>query len=94
MTNGPTLTERRISSAARAVLDQVESAYEQVFPGERADDQFFDELDAAHADYQRRTAQRPITPTEVKTAQRIFRDKCRTVMQEAKNRERSRRDTG
>ncbi len=81
-----TLTDRRISSAGRAVLDQVGDAYETVFAGVSADDVFFDEFTQAYIDFRLRTAKRPITPREVKDAQRVFRDECRKVIAEAKRR--------
>lgn len=82
--SGTTLSDRRISSAGRAVLDQVESAYETVFAKMPADFQFHVQLEEAHRTFQARTAHRPITPRDVKNAQRVFRDDCRRVMAEAK----------
>lgn len=84
--SGTTLSDRRISSAGRAVLEQVESAYDTVFPRGPADDRFFDEMQEAYNQYRNRTNKRPITPRDVKNAQRVFRDQCRSAMAEAKRR--------
>lgn len=84
--SGTTLSDRRILSAGRAVLDQVESAYETVFAKASANDAFFGGLSAAFLRFRRRTEKRPITPRDVKNAQRVFRDECRDVMAEAKRR--------
>lgn len=86
MKSGATLSERRISSAGQAVLDQVENAYETVFGLMAADDQFFDDLELAYNQYRERTRKRPISPRDVKAAQRLFRDECRKAMSQAKRR--------
>lgn len=84
--SGTPLTERRIFSAALAVHEQVETAYETVFKDKPADGQFFEDLEDAYKAYLKRTAKRPLKPMEVKTAQRIFRDQCRSSMAAAKKR--------
>jgi hypothetical protein len=68
------------------VLDQVENAYETVFAKESANDAFYGGLNAALLRFRKRTEKRPITPRDVKNAQRVFRDECRDVMAEAKQR--------
>lgn len=84
--SGVPLTERRISSAALAVLEDVEKAYGTVFEKKSADDRFFAELQIEHLQFYSRTLKRPITPRQVKHAQRMFRDACRDLMAEAKAR--------
>ncbi|GBE23743.1 hypothetical protein BMS3Bbin02_00008 [bacterium BMS3Bbin02] len=84
--SGTTLSDRRISSAGRAVLEQVEAAYETVFAKASARDAFFSGLNAAFLRFRKRTAKRPILPRDVKNTQRVFRDECRSVMAEAKRR--------
>lgn len=79
-----TLTDRRISSAAQAVLQQVEEAYETVFEDRAAGSAFFEELEDAHSFYQKRTAARPLGVHAIKLAQRKFRDSCRTIMRKAR----------
>lgn len=90
MSGKATLSDRRISSAAREVDQQVETGYQQVFPGPRADEQFFADYETARIAFSNRTKKRPITPREVATAQRLYRDACRIAMSEAKTRERTR----
>lgn len=84
--DGETLTDRRISSAAQAVLDQVEAGYETVFADVSADDEFFSDLEDAFGFFLKRTSKRPIKPREVKAAQTKFRDSCRTIMKKARQR--------
>lgn len=87
-TRRPTVSDRRVESAANEVLDQVEKAYEQVLPDGLEDSSltaFDDQLDEAYRAYMDRTKRRPITPRQVQAAQRIFREDCRKAMREARD---------